>query len=377
MAANGKPPVLVIVQLTGGNDFMNTLVPYTNPIYYDSRPTVVIPQDEVLPINDELGFNPNAAPLKEIFDDGKMAVVQGIGYPNSSRSHFRGMDIWHTCEPVLVGKEGWVGRAIRAIDPNKENVLTAINFGKGLPRAVVAPGVAVTAVDDLDNVGLMTGIGEEAQRAKALDMFKKMYAPAIGTGPVMEYLSQTGNDVLAGADVLKTAPAMYSSEVEYADNPIAQTLKSVAQVMCAGLGTRVYYARHASFDTHSAELLAHSKLWQDVSTAIGDFTADLTEHGLAEDTLILVWSEFGRRIKDNGAGCDHGSGGVAFVIGDSVNGGFYGEFPSLREGDQLDGDLHFNNDFRSTYSTIVDKWLGLDPDPITNGKFEQFDFISN
>ena len=140
MAANGKPPVLVIVQLTGGNDFMNNLVPYTNPIYYDSRPTVVIPQDEVLPINDELGFNPNAAPLKEIFDDGKMAIVQGIGYPNASRSHFRGMDIWHTCEPVQVGIEGWVGKAIRAIDPNKENVLTAINFGKGLPRAVVARG---------------------------------------------------------------------------------------------------------------------------------------------------------------------------------------------------------------------------------------------
>jgi uncharacterized protein (DUF1501 family) len=170
---------------------------------------------------------------------------------------------------------------------------------------------------------------------------------------------------------------MYSSSVEYADNPIAQTLKSVAQVMTAGVGTRIYYAQHGSFDTHSAELITHSKLWREVSAAIGDFTEDLTEHGVEKDAVILVFSEFGRRIKDNGTGCDHGSGGVAFVIGDSVNGGFYGEFPSLLEKDQLDGDLHFSNDFRSTYATILDKWLGLDPDPIVNGKFEQFDFISN
>jgi uncharacterized protein (DUF1501 family) len=169
---------------------------------------------------------------------------------------------------------------------------------------------------------------------------------------------------------------MYSSSVEYADNPIAQTLKNVAQVMCAGLGTRVYYAQHANFDTHSNELLSHAKLWQDVSAAISDFHSDLKEHGVEKDAVILVYSEFGRRINDNGTGCDHGSGGVAFVIGEPVNGGFYGEFPSLRTEDQLDGDLHFTNDFRSTYSTILDKWLGLDPDAIVNGQFEQFDFIS-
>jgi len=181
---------------------------------------------------------------------------------------------------------------------------------------------------------------------------------------------------LKGADILRTAPQMYSSGIEYADNPIAQTLKNVAQVMCAGLGTRVYYAQHANFDTHSNELLSHAKLWQDVSAAIGDFHGDLKEHGVEKDAVILVFSEFGRRINDNGTGCDHGSGGVAFVIGEAVNGGFYGEFPSLRAEDQLDGDLHFTNDFRSTYSTILNKWLGLDPDPIVNGQFEQFDFIS-
>ena len=235
MTKNGKPPVLVVVQLSGGNDFLNTLVPYTSEHYYDARPTVVIPQDEVLPINDELAFNPNMAPLKDVYDNGKMAIVQGIGYANSSRSHFRAMDIWHTCEAVNVGTEGWLGRTIRDLDPNKENVLTAVNIGRGLPRAVVAPGVPVASVGDLDNVGLMTSIQESERRDKALDMFKKMYAPAIGTGPVMEYLSQTGSDVHTGADVLKQAPAMYQSDVEYADNSIAKSLKDVARIHLAGL----------------------------------------------------------------------------------------------------------------------------------------------
>jgi uncharacterized protein (DUF1501 family) len=150
----------------------------------------------------------------------------------------------------------------------------------------------------------------------------------------------------------------------------------IAQVMTADLGTRVYYTLHGSFDTHAGELSAHSKLWDDVSGAIGDFMDDLEEQGLADDTVVLMYSEFGRRIRDNGAGTDHGSGGTAFVVGGAVKGGLYGEFPSLDEDKQLEGDMHFNNDFRSTYSTILDGWLGLDPVPITNGAYEQFDFIA-
>lgn len=147
--------------------------------------------------------------------------------------------------------------------------------------------------------------------------------------------------------------------------------------MCAGLGTRIYYAAHAGFDTHGNQVQSHANLWKDVSTAISDFTDDLKEHGLEKDAAILVFSEFGRRIKDNGTGSDHGSGEVAFVVGGSVNGGFFGECPSLEESDQAEGDLHFSNDFRSTYATILDKWLGLDPDPIVHGQFEQFGFIAN
>ncbi|MCI0860284.1 MAG: DUF1501 domain-containing protein [Chloroflexi bacterium] len=377
MTSVNKDRSLVVIELVGGNDALNTVIPYNNGLYYDFRPTIGIPQEEVLALDQELGLNPNMAPFKSLWDQGQLAIINGIGYDNPNRSHFRSRDVWYTAEPDRIGAEGWLGAVIRDLDPTGENVLTGLNFGRGLPRALVCKGVPVASVGNLETYGLMPDLKDEMTRRIALDAFSRMYGPTTGKDAVAQVLGQAGTDALKGADILRTAPQLYSSDVEYADNPIAQTLKNVAQVMCADLGTRVYFARHASFDTHSAELLAHSKLWQDVSSAIGDFTADLTEHGLADDTLILVWSEFGRRIKDNGAGCDHGSGGVAFVIGEPVNGGFYGEFPSLREEDQLDGDLHFNNDFRSTYSTILDKWLGLDPDPIVNGQFEQFDFISS
>ena len=376
MTSNNRKRSLVVIELAGGNDALNTIIPYNNGLYYDFRPSIAIPQEDVLGIDDELGFNPNMVPFKHLWDKGILAVINGIGYPNPNRSHFRSRDVWHTAEPEKVGMEGWLGATIRDLDPQGDNVLTGVNFGRGLPRALVCKGVPVASVGNLETYGLLLDVHDEKIRRSALDAFSRIYGPGPGKDAVAQVLSQAGTDALKGADILRTATQMYSSNVEYADNPIAQSLKGVAQVMCAGLGTRIYYTQHGSFDTHAAELLVHAELWQDVSTAINDFTEDLKEHGLEDDTLILVWSEFGRRIRDNGAGCDHGSGGVAFVIGDPVNGGLYGEYPSLREEDHLDGDLHFNNDFRSTYSTILDKWLGLDPDPIVNGQFEQFGFIS-
>ena len=153
-------------------------------------------------------------------------------------------------------------------------------------------------------------------------------------------------------------------------------LKSVAQVMFADVGTRVYFAQHGSFDTHAGELFKHGLLWGEVAPAIGDFYDDLVEHDMADDTLVFMYSEFGRRIRDNGSGTDHGSGGMAMVIGNAVRGGMYGEYPSLKEKDQLEGDLHFNNDFRQTYTSIIDEWLGLDAASIVNGRFEPFDMIA-
>ena len=372
MAGNRKPPVMVVVQLSGGNDFMNTIIPFTNPVYHDSRPTVSVEADEVLPLNDTLGWHPSTGPIKELYDEGKVAIVQGIGYENSSRSHFRAMDIMHTCTPDSVGTEGWVAKAVREMDPNKENVLTCLNFGRGLPRAMAAPGVPVASVGDLESYGLMTGISSPEERSEALDIFKEMYGQAIGTGPVMDYLSQTGLDVLKGADQLKLAPERYESNVEYADNPIAKSLRDTARVHLAGLGTRVLYASHGGYDVHANENPTQSKLLGELSGAIMDFFQDLRDHDAADEVAMLVFTEFGRRIKDNGSGTDHGSGGGAFIIGERVNGGLYAEYPSLAPDQWLNGeDMSHTIDFRGIYGTMLEQWMGLDPTPIVGGNFEQ------
>jgi uncharacterized protein (DUF1501 family) len=378
MAINGKAPVLVIVQLSGGNDFMNTLVPYTNGVYYDSRPTLSVPADQVLPINDALGFHPNAAPLKELYEQGQMAIVQGIGYPNSNRSHFRGMDIWHTCEPERLLTEGWLGKAIRELDPRKDNVLTGVSFGRGVPRAMVAPGVPVTSVGDLDTYGLLTGVADPQQRQAALTDFHAMYT-AMGKTEVMDYLAQTGLDVLTGVDIIKKAPAMYTSKVTYADNPIARSLRDVARVHTANLGTRIFYTQHGGYDTHATQLAVHPRLLSELSGALRDFMQDLRDHHTAEEVAILVFTEFGRRVKDNGSGTDHGSGGGAFLIGERVKGGLYAEYPSLDPAQQLYGeDLRHTFDYRGVYATLLEQWMGLAAPELVRGTFEQLHpFLKN
>ena len=376
MATTKKDPVLVILQLTGANDYLNTIVPYTNGLYWDNRPKVNIPEDLVVPIDDELAFRSDMDSFKGLYDQGKLAIINGIGFEDSPRSHFRAMDIWHTCEPDKIGIDGWVAKVIRDLDPGGENVLKGVNFGQGLPRAMTMRGVSVTSVNHLAPYGVFSSVrSSEQERAQLLDSFARMYAPAIGTGPTMEYLGQTGLDALKGADIIKVAPELYSSTVEYGNTAISTALKDVAQVHLAGLGTQVFYTSYGPFDTHFNQSGSHAKLWIDVSEAVDGFFADLREHDAGENVVMMVFSEFGRRVRDNGTGTDHGAAGVAFAIGDRVKGGMYGAYPSLKPEDLTQGDLAPSYDFRGFYSTLVDKWLGLDPVPIVGGQFEQMAFV--
>ncbi|MAQ55164.1 MAG: hypothetical protein CL719_09960 [Chloroflexi bacterium] len=378
MTATKKDPVVVILQLTGANDYLNTIIPYNNGEYYDNRPKVNIPQDTVLPVDDDLAFNPNMAPLKKMYDDGNVAIIHGIGFENSPRSHFRAMDIWHTCEPEVVGTEGWVAKVVRDLDPTGENVLKCVNFGQGLPRALALRGVPITSVSNLESYGVMSsvpGMTGEQDRARLLDRFARMYAPAIGTGATMDYLGQTGRDALKGADIIKAAPEQYTSTIEYADNGIAKYLRDVARVHTANLGTQIFYTAHGPFDTHFNQPPMHARLWTEVSAAISDFFDDLREHDAADNLVMMIFTEFGRRVRDNGTGTDHGAGGGAFIIGDNVKGGMYGTYPSLKPEDLNQGDLDPNYDFRGFYSSVIDQWLGLDPVPIVGGQFEQVQFV--
>ena len=371
-----RDPALVVIQLSGGNDALNTVVPYTNGIYQDSRKAIRLEEHEVLDLNGKLGLSPAMGPIKNLWDQGDVAIVNGIGYPKPNRSHFRSMDIWHTAESVDVAPDGWLGRTIREIDPEHQNVVAGVNFGRGLPRALHCKGVPVASVGNLATYGLMPDIDDMATRDLALNIFTRMYGPREGRDAILEAIGDTGMSAYLGADILRAAPQQYRSSIEYGDNQIAQQMKDIAQVMLADVGTRIFYTQHGSYDTHSGELLNHYTLWDELSNAVSDFFADLEEHGREDDAVVMVFSEFGRRIDDNGSGTDHGSGGVAFVMGSNVKGGLYGEYPSLEPIDQVEGDMAYNNDFRGLYATLLDDWMGIDPNPILGGNFEQFDMIA-
>ena len=376
MAASVKDPVLVTLQLSGGNDYLNTVIPFNDPLYRDNRPAVGIADNEILHLDKDYGFHPAMAPLKKVWDQGKLAVLHGTGYPNSPRSHFRSMDIWHTCEPDKVGTEGWLGRVAREFDPKKENVVTTVSFGPCLFRALAVPGVPVACVaGPLDKYGFLPTIQEKQERLNVLSRFARMYSPAVGSS-VMEYLGTTGLDGLKGADILKVAPQRYASTVKYPNTPIAKKLQGIAQVHLADLGTRIFYCDHGSFDTHAGQNPGHGGLWSAVCEGIEAFMADLREHDHADNVIVLLFSEFGRRVHDNGSGTDHGASGPAFVLGDKVKGGHYGEYPSLKAEKLVQGDLNPSMDFRSIYSTILEKWLKLDPKPIVGGRFDQPAFLN-
>jgi uncharacterized protein (DUF1501 family) len=376
MTATQKDPVLVVVQLTGGNDYLNTVIPYNNGLYRDNRKAVSIGDNQIIHLDGSYGIPSYLAPVKQFWDEGKLAIMHGVGYLDSPRSHFRSMDIWHTCEPDKVGTEGWLGRVVREFDPKKENVVTAVSFGPCLFRALSMPGVPVACIaGPLETYGFLPSIQDKAQRQAVLDRFSRMYRPIPGSG-VMEYLGTTGLDSLKGADILKVAPGKYKSDVKYPNTSIGRKLKGVAQVHFADLGTRVFYCDHGSFDTHAGQNPIHASLWSDLSQGLDAFMADLRAHQKSDNVVVLIFSEFGRRVRDNGSGTDHGAAGVTFVLGDAVKGGHYGEMPSLDARKLVQGDLNPNMDFRGIYSTILDKWMRLDPVPIVNGRHEQPQFLN-
>ena len=377
MVTKSKEPVIVVLQLSGGNDYFNTVIPYNDSNYYDNRRSLSIPEADMLAIDTEYALHPSMSPMRDIYKKGNMAIIHGIGYANSPRSHFRSMDIWHTAEPDKVGTEGWLGRAIRELDPESTNPVTAVNIGQGLPRALVTPGVSVASVADLSTYGLLTSVEQDVVREKMLTRFSNMYGAALGSGPVLDYLGQTGIDALNGADILKVAPDKYESNIEYADNSIARNLRDVSTIHKANLGTRVFYTQHGSFDTHAAQTPTHAQLWQEVSTAIQDFWDDLEETGHDENVVMFLFSEFGRRVRDNGSGTDHGAAGVSFVIGPRVNGGMYSRDPETRAEALEQGDLVPNQDFRGVYTTLLEDWLEVEAAPIVNGAFSSEKFIQS
>jgi len=383
-----KPRVLVVLHLVGGNDALNTLVPYGDPLYYENRPAVHVPEDKVLPIDNHLGLNPSMAPLLPFWVQRRMAIIVGIGYADPNYSHFRASDIWETAEPSDVAYAGWLAKAVREIDPHASNVLTAVNFGRGLPRALSLSGVPVASISSLDKYGFFSNIPGISERKARLDVLARMYmssdedeeyhrvtaasAALLGHSSVaLRHTGDTGIAALKGADILRSTNAGYKAMVDYPNSSIGEKLKGIAQIKLANVGTRIFYTSHGSFDLHALQVPNHSARWREVSEAVAAFFEDLRLHSEADDTAMFIWSEFGRRVRDNGSGTDHGAAGLALLIGDRVKGGIYGEHPSLRGSDLVDGNLSYNVDFRAVYSSLLESWLEVGARPIIGSPLEQ------
>lgn len=378
MATILKDPVLAVVALAGGNDMMNNVVPYTDPHYRDRRPNLGIPQDQVVPFTDDLAFHPSFAPMKKYWDEGNLAIILGTGHPNPSMSHFRSLDIWATCDPYEMADDGWLGRTIQALDPGAENVLTGVSFGRGLPRAMAKEAVPVASVGDLDRYGLLTEFERGQEHSDALDIFGRMYAPLIGAGQADSIIRRTGIDAMVGAEILVTAPAKYQSGVEYMYGNVGQYLRDMVQVHNAGFGAKVMYTSspYNLWDHHASQLVGQAGLLQNTAHNVDAFFTDLRQHDISDNVIMMIYSEFGRRAKDNGTGTDHGAGGVTFIVGEPVKGGIYGEYPSMKLEDlDENGNLQHNVDFRSIYTTLLERWLGMDAKPIVGGSFEHLDFV--
>jgi uncharacterized protein (DUF1501 family) len=240
-------------------------------------------------------------------------------------------------------------------------------------------GVPVASVGDLETYGLLTDIEGQDQRSQALDVFARMYGPTVGTGYALTYIRRTGIDALKGADILATAPGKYTSNVTYSKSTVGGYMKNIAQTHLANFGTKILYTTspYNGFDTHANQAALHNNLWTDVSNNVRTFFDDLREHNASDNVLLFMFSEFGRRISDNGSGTDHGAAGVAFAVGEHVKGGIYGTYPSLQPSEQEEGgNLKHNMDFRCVYTTILDGWLGLNAAPIIGGRFDPVKFLN-
>jgi len=363
LAAGNKQ--LVVIQFSGGNDGLNTVIPYGTPQYAASRPTLAVPQDQVLAIDANVGLHPNLTALKALYDQKAVAVVQGVGYPNPNRSHFQSMQIWQTASPDNSMQTGWLGRYDEANLQSQK--LGALNFGNQLPRTFWTEHTVVPSIGSLANYQFLTDPKAPDDKQAQVDAVNKIFNTAVNRdGP--DFFRQAAIDAFQTASDLKNAVAGTKTSAQYPKSPLGNQLQLVGQLIGSSLGTRIYYVSLGSFDTHSGEKNTHDRLMKTFDDALDAFTKDLQAQGAFANTAIMTFSEFGRRVKENGsAGTDHGTAEPVFLIGGGVQGGLYGSYPSMSDLDQ--GDLKFTTDFRSVYGTIVSDWLGGDPGPVVGGAY--------
>jgi uncharacterized protein (DUF1501 family) len=360
-ASIGKGKILVVVQLSGGNDALNTLVPFTNGAYYNARPTLAVGKKDVLNLNDSVGLNPALKPWMGLWDAGELALVQGVGYPNPNRSHFESMAIWHTADPKARETAGWVGRiAEKYGDP-----FCATNIGGTTPLALRGADIILPSIASIDRFQFK--VAPEAKPA-----FDAMLSsPLDGRA---ETLRGATRQMLSDIDRVQKGIGKYKNGATYPEEKFAASLREIARLIAADVGQRVFYTSLGSFDTHAAQPVDHPELLGALSSGLAAFRADLEKQGRADDVVVVGFSEFGRRLAENAsAGTDHGKAGLMFALGKGVKGGLYGAQPDLEKLD--DGDPVMTTDFRQVYATALDKWLNIPSRDILGASFAPMGFL--
>ena len=369
---------LVVLYLGGGNDSLSMLVPYRDTFYQSRRPTLAVPAGQVLQIGrdsagNELGFHPRLTGLKTIFNEGRLALIQRTGYENSSRSHFEGTDIWSTANPLSTQGPGWLGRYLDTI-PSPVDSLYAWNTGPEVPHSLLSRLVSVPSISNPAAYAFQSPNGT-AEALQERDAAMRMSSHLPPHRPHLAFVNASAQSAFATLDRVATVGA-HVSAVTYPANGFAQALRAVAGALATQIGTRVFWVQAGGYDTHAAQSGSYGTLMTTLNDGLLAFYQDLNSNGLLNDTLILQFSEFGRRIIENGSGgTDHGAASVMMAIGGQVRGGIYGTAPSLSPDpanptlENNGNDVRFQTDFRSVYARVIDNWLGADSSAILGGDF--------
>ena len=367
---------LVVLELMGGNDGLNTVVPYTDPAYPVARSRIGIPQGSVLPLDSRLGLNPVMTGLKALWDKNRVAVLENVGYPNSSLSHFSSRDIWHTADPTLAQRRGWLGRWADAAIGNNANPLACAAISQSLPRTLLADSVSVPSFVNIATYSYSTDGAYPGDRNNQLGAFLAQGADQYEIENTVSEVTSLGNAAISSSSILQTVSGGYVPAGAYPAGSLGAGLLLIAQIINANVGARILYVTYGGFDNHANEDQDHDTLVKTVSDAIKAFFDDLDGHGKSHDVVLMTWSEFGRRVQDNASrGTDHGTSAPHFVVGDAVTAGLYGGPPSLTSLDS-NGNLKIENDFRSYYGTILSDWLKADSSAILGAGWPNMGFVN-
>ncbi len=361
----GGDKILVVVQLTGGNDGLNTIVPYADDDYYKNRFTLAIGKNQILKIDKQIGFHPSMTGFSELLQDGKLAIVQGVGYPNPNRSHFESMDLWHTAHRVAENRElGWLGRTID--DNLAKQDLPALHFGSGFqPLALRNVSTPVPSIRSGDDFRLK--IFRDAQSRNLLQ--QHLERPPALNNSLLGYVHESASVAVATSQRLENLDRNQNTSYGYPPTDLGRNLRSIAKLIGSGLKTRIYYTTLDGFDTHSNQSAAHAGLLGNFSNSVNAFVKELAAQGNADRVAVFGFSEFGRRVRENAsAGTDHGTAAPVFVVGSTVKAGPIGDHPRL---DRLqDGDLKYLVDYRSVYAELLESWLGVNANEVIGKQFK-------